>query len=364
MSKLRLAVIGAGSWVNASHLPALAERGDVEFVAVCRRGAAELGAVRDRWSFEVASEDYRDVLVVEPDIVIVASPTAYHFEHARAALEAGAHVLVEKPFTISSADAWELDRVSERTGRHVVVSFGYNFKPVVLGARALLEAHGGIDVLGDIESMSVTMSSGTRALLSNSGVYPKASAGMPPDSATWVEPALSGGGYGQAQLSHALGAALYITNLRASDVYALISATGSGVELNASLAVRYRGGGIGTVSGTSAHPGYWNERDLLHIRVVGSRAQLDVEFERDRVALHLDGRTHEAPLAEGDGSYDCIGPPNALADLALGRPVTNHAKAELGARTVELLEAAYASARAGAPVGVGESIAIESVGEN
>lgn len=360
MSKLRLGVIGAGSWVNASHLPVLAERGDVEFVAVCRTGASELAAVRDRWGFEFASEDYRDVLAVDLDIVIVASPSAYHFEHARAALKAGAHVLVEKPFTISSTDAWELDRVSGRTGRQVVVSFGYNFKPIVLEARALLDAHGGTDVLGDLESLSVSMSSGTRSLLSNSGAYPKAATEMPPDSATWVDPALSGGGYGQAQLSHALGAALYITGMRAAEVYALMSVTGSGVELNDSIAVRYRDGAIGTVSGTSAHPGYWNERDLLHIRAVGSRAQLDVEFERDRAALHLDGVTHEAPLMEGDGSYDCIGPPNALADLALGRPVTNHAPAELGARTVELLEAAYASARSGSPVGVGEVASVES----
>lgn len=350
MSKLRLSVIGAGSWVNASHLPVLAKRGDIEFVGVCRKGAEELEAVRSRWGFEVASEDYRDVLAVRPDIVIVASPSALHFEHASAGLLAGAHVLVEKPFTISSRNAWELDRLSREVDRQIVVSFGYNFKPIVLGTRALLDAHGGAGVLGEIESMSVSMSSGTRALLSRSGAYPKAAADLPPDEATWVDPALSGGGYAQAQLSHALGAALYLTGLRAAEVFALMSATGSGVELNDSIAVRYSKGAIGTISGTSAHPGYWNERDLLHIRVVGSQAQLDVEFERDRAALQLGGVTHEAALAEGSGSYDCVGPPNALADLALGLPVVNHAPAELGARTVELLEAAYASAKSGAAV--------------
>jgi predicted dehydrogenase len=350
MTAVRLSVIGAGSWVNASHLPVLAELGGVDFVGVCRPGTEELAAVQRRWGFSSASEDYHDVLAVDPDIVIVASPSAFHFEHARAALLAGAHVLVEKPFTISSHDAWELDRISAEVGRSVIVSFGYNFKPVVLGARALLAAHGGIGALGAIESMSVSMSSGTRALLSNSGAYPKAAADSPPDPATWIDPALSGGGYAQAQLSHALGAALYLTGQRATEVYALMSATESGVELNDSLAVRYAGGAIGTVSGTSAHPGYWNERDLLHIRVVGSRAQLDLEFERDRVALHLDGETREAALSPGDGSYDCAGPPRALAEIALGRDVVNHAPAELGARTVEILEAAYASARAGVPI--------------
>lgn len=352
MTKLRLSVIGAGSWVSNSHLPLLAERGDVEFVGVCRTGAHGLVALKERWGFEVASEHYPDVLVVQPDIVIVASPSAFHFEHAKAALLAGAHVLVEKPFTISSQDAWELDSIASQVGRQIVVSFGYNFRPVVLGARALLEDHGGVGTLGVIESMSIAMSSGTRALLSNTGSYPKASTETPPDSATWVDPALSGGGYGQAQLSHALGAALYLTGLRATEVYALMSAVGSGVELNDAIVVRYGNGAIGTVSGTSAHPGYGNERDLLHIRVVGSKAQLDVEFERDRAALHIDGVTYEASLAESDGSYDCVGPPNALVELALGLRVTNHAPAELGARTVEVLEAAYESVRTGMPVAV------------
>jgi predicted dehydrogenase len=303
----------------------------------------------------VASENYNDVLGVNPDIVIVASPSAFHFEHAKAALQGGAHVLVEKPFTISSHDAWELGRIADEVGRTVVVSFGYNFKPVVLGARALLVAHGGVAALGAIESLSIAMSSGTRALLLGSGTYPRAAAEMPPESATWVNPALSGGGYGQAQLSHALGAALYLTGLRAVEVYALMSATGSGVELNDSFAVRYSDDTIGTVSGTSAHPGYWGERDLLHIRVVGSHAQLDIEFERDHVALHIDGLTHTAELADGDGSYDCVGPPYALAELALGRDIVNHAPAELGARTVEILEAAYSSTRTGAPVPITHS---------
>jgi predicted dehydrogenase len=230
-----------------------------------------------------------------------------------------------------------------------VVSLGYNFKPVVQSARALLEQHGGI---GRIESLVVSMSSGTRTLLTQSGAYPKAAGDFPPDSATWVDPRLSGGGYGQAQLPHALGAALYLSGLRASEVYALMSPQGAAVELDDAMTVRYTDGAIGAVTGTSAHPGYLAERDLLDIRLLGSDGQLDLEFEHDHVALHKGGVTHTADLLEGDGSYDCIGPPNALADIALGRPIVNHAPGELGARTAELLEAAYRSVEFGRPVSV------------
>jgi hypothetical protein len=49
----------------------------------------------------------------------------------------------------------------------------------------------------------------------------------------------------------------------------------------------------------------------------------------------------------GDGVYDCDGPPHALVDLALGKDVPNLSPGELGARTVEILDAAYRSARSG-----------------
>src|SRR5437763_11215319 len=124
MAKLRLGVIGAGSWAVASHLPNLAKRRDeVEFVAVARKGDL-LQKVKDDWGFEVGSEDYRDVIAAGIDICVVASPTAFHYEHAKAALEAGAHVLVEKPVTIDPLEAWELVRLPDSKGLPLVCSFG------------------------------------------------------------------------------------------------------------------------------------------------------------------------------------------------------------------------------------------------
>src|SRR5262245_19273124 len=95
--KLRLGVIGAGSWAVASHLPNVAKRDEVGFVAVARKGRELLEKIKGEFGFQVASEDYRDVLNAGIDICLVSSPTVNHHEHAKAALEAGAHVLVEKP---------------------------------------------------------------------------------------------------------------------------------------------------------------------------------------------------------------------------------------------------------------------------
>jgi len=68
-----------------------------------------------------------------------------------------------------------------------------------------------------------------------------------PTASTWADPAIAGGGYGHAQLSHATGL-LWLTDLRAEEVYAQMSAPGTRVELYDALVVRFTNGAIGTIS--------------------------------------------------------------------------------------------------------------------
>jgi predicted dehydrogenase len=294
----------------------------------------------------VASEDYRDVIDAGIDICVVASPSALHHEHARAALEAGAHVLVEKPVTIEPRQAWDLVETARRRDRHVVVSFGWNYFPMVREARRLMTTGGGI---GEIEQMTIDMASQTRELLSNSGSYPGADADSAPEAGTWTDPALSGGGYGQAQLSHALGLALWLTGLRGKDVFALMTAPLSApVELHDAIALRYDNGAIGTLAGGSCHLGANNNKHQLEVRVIGSEGQFQIDLEREIVWRYRGPRDDVHVDTEPDaGVYNCQGPIDALVDLALGRHVENCSPIELGARTVEILAAAYRSAHSG-----------------
>lgn len=346
MGKLRLGVIGAGSWAISSHLPNFARRaGDVEMTAVARHGREPLQRVRDEFGFRVASEDWRDVLDTGVDLCLVASPTGLHHEHAKAALEAGAHVLVEKPFTIAPADAWDLVETAERLDRHVVVAFGWNHRPMVVECKRRMDELG----IGAVEQMTIHMASVTRELLSNTGAYPDADPDTVPEQATWTDPARSGGGYGQAQLSHALGLALWLTGLRGEAAFALMSAPlDAPVELHDAIAVRYRGGAIGTLGGGSCHLGANGNKHQLEVRAIGSEGQLQIDVEREIGWLWRTDGEVRLDVRDGDGAYDCDGPPDALIDLALGKDVVNHSPAELGARTVELLDAAYRSARSGA----------------
>ena len=347
LAKLRVGVIGAGSWAVASHLPNLARRaGEVEFVAVNRLGREILERIRQRYGFAIASEDYRDVVDAGIDICVVSGPSALHYEHAKAALEAGAHVLVEKPVTIDPRHAWDLVEIAARQNRHALVAFGYNYKPMMRQAKRLMETDGGI---GEIENLTIRMASVTRELLSNTGAYPDAAPDAVPEAATWTDPVLSGGGYGQAQLSHALGLALWLTGLRGEEVFAFTSAPlAAPVELHDAVALRYDGGAIGTMSGGASHRGANGNKDQLEVRAIGSEGQLQVDVERE-IVWRYRGPDDDIKLEPepGAGRYECVGPIEALVDLALGRDVENCSPLELGARTVEILDALYRSARSG-----------------
>ena len=347
MAKLRLGVIGAGSWTIASHLPQLStRRDDVEFVAVARKGPELLKKIQSDWGFDVASEDYHDVLDAGVDICLVASPSGLHHEQAKAALESGAHVLVEKPMTIRPEDAWDLVDTADALGRHLVVSFGWNYRPMMNAAKELMDEHG----VGRIEHLMLHMASQTRELLLGTGAYPDAAPDSIPETRTWTDPLLSGGGYAQAQLSHALAMALWLTDLRAAEVFAFMAgAPETAVELHDATVIRFEGGAIGTMDGGSDHLNAGANKHQLELRVIGSEGQFQIDFEREALWLFRAPNTNYRPALEANaGLYDCVGPPHALVDLALGKDVVNCSPGWLGARTVEILDACYRSAASGA----------------
>ena len=360
MTKLRLGIIGAGSWTIGSHLPNLERhRDEVDFAIVNRRDPELLKRIAERHGFAKATTDWREVIAMQPDIVVIGSPPGFHWEQAKAALEAGAHVMCEKPFTIDPADAWDLEATVRRTGRQLFIAYGWNYRPMVIEARRLMHDDGG---LGEIEHVALHMDSVTRELLSETGAYPDAAPESVPRADTWSRPETSGGGYGQAQLTHLLGVSLWLTDLRGQDVFALMSAPlGARVELHDAVAIRYTSGAIGTMSGQSTHVGAAGNRHAVEVRVVGSRGMLHLDL-RDDVLWRYRGPDDDQRVAlePNAGLYDCVGPIDALIEAGMRRPVANNSPAELGARCVEILEAAYRSAASGRLEAIGGRPSIAS----
>jgi predicted dehydrogenase len=346
MAPLRLGVIGAGTWAVAAHLPAFAARDDVEPLIVCRRDGVILDRIREAFGFPQATTDWLEVIAARPDIVVLSGPVGLRAEQARAALEAGAHVLAEKPFTVLPRDAWELVELARRRGRTLMLCYAWNEMGIVEHARRLLYAEGGV---GTVEHVSVVMGSVVRALLISGQNYVPTKFGSPPRLETWADPSVSGGGYGTGQLTHALGLLFRLLPERATEVSAYTSQPAdAAVDLHDAIALRLEGGAVGTVSGTALPPGTFGNEHQLQVRITGDRGQLLLDLDRPMVrrSRGVDDDVVVEP-SDDDSAWSFQRVIDRFVDLAAGRPVENRSPGELGARVVEVLDAMARSAATG-----------------
>lgn len=126
MKKLRIAVIGAGR-LGGFHAQKLAARKDVELVAVVDPVAAQCEKVAAQCGTKPLA-DYSSLLG-RIDAAVVAAPTVLHHRIARELLEAGVHLLVEKPICTTRAEADELVALADRQGLVLQVGHVERFNP-------------------------------------------------------------------------------------------------------------------------------------------------------------------------------------------------------------------------------------------
>ena len=345
MRKIKVAVIGAGWYAAQNHIPTLARRDDVILDGVSRLGAAELARVKDHFGFAFASEDFRAVLARAPDAVVVASPHALHYEHARAALEAGAHVLCEKPMTVDPDEAWALVDLAAARGRHLLIANGYHYLPGMAALRRKV-----IDgAVGEIEHVMCHFATPTRKVFSGDEGLPSwRTSFFRPSRTTWQDPA-GGGGFAYGQMSHSLAFMVWFTSLTGATIAA--ARHPGRIDLNDAATIAFNGGAIGVASGSATVPD--GGRQQLRLYIGGSEGSLTLDVDLDRAELRRwDGSTEQIAVPAGDWVYRCEGPVDRLIELAHGRG-ENDSPGCVGAHTVSLIAAIQRSAEAGGgPVAV------------
>ena len=229
---VRVGIVGAGSWAALAHIPAVLAHPNASLAGVADRDPERLAMTADHHGIRERYADHRELIASgELDALVVATPHATHYEVARDALDAGLHVLVEKPMTVRAADAKDLDARARAAGLHLVVGYTNQFAPGAIAARSLVQR----GELGEITLVSGLFTSGLEDILtgfpSEDSSYAQASPIGGPGAATYADPARSGGGQGQSQATHALGMLAWITGLRARRVAALMSNRGAAVDL-------------------------------------------------------------------------------------------------------------------------------------
>lgn len=140
MTKLRVAVIGCGSIAKHRHLPEYHNNPNVEIVAVCDI-VEERAQETARKYFANAHTDYGKLLSSEEiDAVSVCLPNYLHAPVSIAALEAGCHVLCEKPMATSKEEAEQMIEAAERHHSKLMIAHNQRFVPSHRKAKELIDS--------------------------------------------------------------------------------------------------------------------------------------------------------------------------------------------------------------------------------
>lgn len=135
---VRVGVVGTGAVSQLVHLPVLAERGDVELLAVADADTPKARAIGERFDVERIVDV--DALCNDADVeaVFICTPNHLHEEQAVAALQAGKHVLVERPMALTAAGAKRVLAAAKEANRTVVVGMSHRFRPDVSALRSFV----------------------------------------------------------------------------------------------------------------------------------------------------------------------------------------------------------------------------------
>jgi predicted dehydrogenase len=135
---LNIAIIGVGYW-GPNLVRNFAALQDVRIVTVCDIDRNQLQPIKRQYPTINLTTSFDDVLG-DPDVqaVVIALPVAHHYQFTRAALEAGKHVLVEKPLCTKSDEAEELIEIADKKGLILMVGHTFEFNAAVTKLRELI----------------------------------------------------------------------------------------------------------------------------------------------------------------------------------------------------------------------------------
>jgi predicted dehydrogenase len=141
-------IVGCGRISGLRHLPALASTRGIHAVALADVDESRLNELADRFHIERRFAHHKE-LITDPavDVVAVCVPPGDHVPIALDALAAGRHVFLEKPISLTLADADRLAEASAAQDRHVMLGFNVRWHRLVLEARDLLR----VGVIGEVD---------------------------------------------------------------------------------------------------------------------------------------------------------------------------------------------------------------------
>jgi predicted dehydrogenase len=153
MDEVRFGLLGAARIAPAALIRPAAASAEARVVCMAARNRSRAEAFAGRHGVERVVDTYEDVITdPEVDAVYIPLPNGLHAEWVHAALEAGKHVLCEKPFTSNAAEAEEIERAAaDRPHLVVMEAFHYRYHPLAQRMRDVVES-GALGTLRHVEA--------------------------------------------------------------------------------------------------------------------------------------------------------------------------------------------------------------------
>lgn len=336
--RVRFGVIGAGWFASRRHLPDIDHHEHATIAALCRRDEQALAKLAAHFHPEHTYADWRAMLDECPlDAVLIATPNAQHYEQARAAIERGLHVLIEKPMALTGAEARELCDLAAEHNVHLAVALNPPHWSHCHRIRRAIHA----GRVGDIEAVDIFWT-GNAQYVFGDAPKPADLPGVVPPTLYRGDPEQCGGGYLIDGGSHLISEVLWVTGLQAARVSCVMDRTPS--DRRAVLTIQLSNGALVTITCVGdSHLGARRSHNVF----AGSQGTITIDTPDFVTTVH-----HAAgdPDTFQENSLPRVSGPIANLVEAIRGDAKLFSPGEHGAHVVDVVEAAYRSAATGQTV--------------
>ncbi len=326
MSKVRVAILGAGGMAG-SHALRFKARKDVEIVGLCdvKTDIVNTFVEKHLKDYKPKPQVFTDPVEMyqrsKPDAVAIITPHTMHFDHGMQALDAGLHVLMEKPMVTSAEQAHELAAKVKQSGKVFTIGYNTPCTPAMYFTREAVRSK----KYGKLELVNGYLSQN----------WLKFTTGM------WRQnPKLSGGGQAYDSGAHLLNSLCWSVEANVAEVFAFIDNHGTPVDINSLISVKFDSGvmaGI-VVSGNCATDG-------ADMHFIFENGRIDVDGWSGSWIKVFDGNQ---PVSDLKLPGEAQTPNDNFIDAIKGK-AKPRTSPQNGIVQSELMDAIYESARTGRP---------------
>ncbi len=334
---VRMAMVGCGGMARHHVTRILQQQATTQIVATCEPSAAAYAAFCQVFEeagvtpppnepdLEKLLQDYAGRL----DAVFIITPHAMHHDQAKACMEAGVDVLLEKPMVMNAAEAASLIETRDRTGRLLVVSFNGSLSPQIRKASRMLHA----GELGEMLNISAVVWQN----------WKQGTAGK------WRQvPEMAGGGFLFDTGAHALNTVVDLAGEDFVEVAAWLDNRGTPVDILGVIMAKTRSGVLVTINGC----GDTVRTCASDVRVFCTEGILRTGMWGERLQVQRAGQTALRPVR----TPASLGQWQQFLKVRAGE-LPNPCPPEIGLRMAQLWDAIQASAaQGGVPVHTGAGV--------